>query len=340
LLVSKHLPALAGFLQGYEQAPIKKEDNMGRNVFLKSVIRQPIRTLVLVFLICVAAFAFVARAAEFVIVDQELNRLERLFSSIGVLSARNPSNFTVDHDVRQAAQVVAESQYIIFDDRRVFTQGVLHDLLNLSTSFTPGVPFMTPEFEIPGMSAMDHYIVASVLMEPTLVVHRAMPALMVILHVDEMYAGDPQFLFVGTREFVNDFGQTAIISARQEFFIRITEDEAERFRRGEFNPFSIRMGYSYLFRTTPWSPPIPWSADDHRVTWYIRPFDGDDGLGVRMVEDANWAGVYRPIPALFHERREENLNFYQSVNNEEENPPSYIDYSFTIKQVDSPTIIL
>jgi len=52
---------------------------MKKNILLKSVLRQPIRTLILLILIGAAAFAFVARASEFIVISGELNRVEAFY---------------------------------------------------------------------------------------------------------------------------------------------------------------------------------------------------------------------------------------------------------------------
>ncbi|HHY35335.1 MAG TPA: hypothetical protein GX510_06875, partial [Firmicutes bacterium] len=56
---------------------------MRKNVCLKSALRQPARTLVLVLLIGLISFAFVSKVAEYLVVNRETDRLAGYYRSIG-----------------------------------------------------------------------------------------------------------------------------------------------------------------------------------------------------------------------------------------------------------------
>lgn len=58
---------------------------MIKNVCLKSALRQPARTLVLVPLSGLISFAFVSKVVEYLVVNRETDRLTGYYRSIGTL---------------------------------------------------------------------------------------------------------------------------------------------------------------------------------------------------------------------------------------------------------------
>ena len=60
---------------------------MRTNVFLRSTRRQPLKAAVILFVVGAVTFAFVARAAEYLLVRQETERLSGYYSAVGALTA-------------------------------------------------------------------------------------------------------------------------------------------------------------------------------------------------------------------------------------------------------------
>ena len=60
---------------------------MRTNVFLRSTHRQPLKAAVILFVVGAVTFAFVARAAEYLLVRQETERLSGYYSAVGALTA-------------------------------------------------------------------------------------------------------------------------------------------------------------------------------------------------------------------------------------------------------------
>ncbi|MCL2349886.1 MAG: hypothetical protein FWC67_00250, partial [Defluviitaleaceae bacterium] len=133
---------------------------MKQNIFLKSVLRQPVRTALLATLMLIASFAFVARVAEYIVVNEEIDRIEGFYNAIGVLSPINPQDFTTGHDITQAAQVVADSPLVAFADVRNFAQGIMHESTNVITQFV-GRDYFVPGAEGIDINTMEHYILAT-----------------------------------------------------------------------------------------------------------------------------------------------------------------------------------
>jgi hypothetical protein len=57
--------------------------NIRNNLFLKSTFRRPVRSLILFLLIAAAAFGFVLRAAEFVVVRDRIFEIAGFYRTIG-----------------------------------------------------------------------------------------------------------------------------------------------------------------------------------------------------------------------------------------------------------------
>ena len=289
---------------------------MRKNVFFKSVLRQPVRTLLLVVLLGIAAFAFVARFTEFVIVNDAINRIEGFYRSIGVLSPISPVDITTGHDVSRAADIVGASRYVAFDDRRVFTQGVLHGRTNTATTLVP-FNFMNPVLEGLSVTALDHYFIGTVSRPLHYDIRNIGGQYMFIFNiaVDELIVGDPGVLFAGDREFVNERGQVAVITSRRNFYFYVTPEEAALYRQGLFDPtFGIETGQTYLFRATPrdrsWGGNIAQS-------WSLRPIVGTDGLGSHFRHIGYFPGFgdsYSRENTIFAEHRSSNFIVAANVN--------------------------
>jgi ABC-type lipoprotein release transport system permease subunit len=96
-------------------------------VFLKSIVRQPIFTILLIILLGLISFAFIGKAAEYLVVERETNRLGGYYRSIGTLSG---SSGEEQEDLSAGATLVRENPYLAFEDNRKASQGVMKDIWN------------------------------------------------------------------------------------------------------------------------------------------------------------------------------------------------------------------
>lgn len=99
---------------------------MKNNICLKSTMRQTIRSLLLLLLIGLISFAFSARAAQFILIRQETARLGTYYRSIGTLQ----NTASDDGNCIAGANLIADSKYLDFEDRRRSCSGVLQGLYN------------------------------------------------------------------------------------------------------------------------------------------------------------------------------------------------------------------
>jgi len=132
---------------------------MIKNIFLKSKLRQPVRNIILVMLIGIAAFAFVSRVAEYAIVRGEILRIEERYRSIGYLQHRDfvptpPAWGQLlpplrDVNAIPAAEIISRSPHILREDRRQFIQGILPEGMSNTNFYTFANPIL-------GIRAIDY----------------------------------------------------------------------------------------------------------------------------------------------------------------------------------------
>ena len=95
---------------------------MRKNVFIKSSLRQPLRSFLLFLLVGLASFAFVLRFVEMTAVDRHIHTIAAHYRSIGFLQGS-----TDFFDVSVGAVVLSDSPHVAFEDRRRQVEGILHD---------------------------------------------------------------------------------------------------------------------------------------------------------------------------------------------------------------------
>lgn len=115
---------------------------MGKNVNLKSTIRQPFRAILLFGLLGLISFAFVSRAAEYLIVQRETDRLGTYYRAIGSLEPLDLDNYTID--VSEAAALVVQSPYVDYADIRQVSSGELIGLYNADVDGALNIDFGDP----------------------------------------------------------------------------------------------------------------------------------------------------------------------------------------------------
>ncbi|MCL2572727.1 MAG: ABC transporter permease [Defluviitaleaceae bacterium] len=109
---------------------------MRKNIFLKSMLRQPMRTGLLVLLIALASFAFFLRTVEFVAVRAEIRALEGNFRTIGTVQADD-----YWADASAVADILENSSFVRYVDRMLGIEGIL---LNMHSPDLGGRPIEEP----------------------------------------------------------------------------------------------------------------------------------------------------------------------------------------------------
>jgi len=272
-------------------------------------VRQPIRTIILSILVAAAAFAFVARATEFIVVQAEIARIEAFYRAVGILTPTSFTNFTTDHDVTRALDLIERHRNVAISDNRRFTQGVMSDINNLVIQhqqeyFNPGLN----QLDVP---VMDHYFIGNLIRRPVLSVQHDNFVILVEIHVQELWVGDSRVLREGDTVFTNEWGQTTTLRSRYMMRLLITPEEAQAFSDGTWSPFydvywtddSGGFGTNRtLFRATPTFIRTPGPDPFHGWVWHLRGIIGDDGIYMDL-ENHNprpFMGVYDPRYIVSH----------------------------------------
>ena len=111
---------------------------MHKNVLLRSMLRQRMRTVVLVLLIASASFSFVLRAAEYTIITDRINTIGGFYRSIGFLLYTGHSHVLVPDNVFAGAEIIRRSPLVEFEDRRRGFSGVLRNMQNADIQHSGG----------------------------------------------------------------------------------------------------------------------------------------------------------------------------------------------------------
>ena len=282
---------------------------MKKNVFLKSVLRQPIRAFILSILIAAAAFAFVARATEFIIVSDELTRIEAFYRSVGILSPTRFDNFTTDHDVTRALDTIESNRHVAISDTRNFTQGVLTDMLNLASQpvhFT--IPYFNPVLHGVDIGMSDLFFIATLIDTPRLWPGPGHAEMVFMLNLEELILGDPTIIRIGDRIFTNERGQTINLLGNELMRLYLTEAERSLIEAGLWNPFGdLQAGDTALLRVT---PRYDGGGPRAMILWHVRSLVGTDGFRRTWYDSAQFGILYRLMPVERVRSHTDDLVFY------------------------------
>ena len=111
---------------------------MRKNVFLKSTVRQLVRTILLAVLIGIASFFFVSRVVEYQIVTSETERIGGHYRSIGFFAPIEPTDET---DLTEVVEIISESPYFAFGDHNRYVFSSLNHMKNADLERSDGYFF-------------------------------------------------------------------------------------------------------------------------------------------------------------------------------------------------------
>ena len=245
-----------------------------KNIFIKSILRQPLRTMLLILLIAVTSFSFVMRGAEYIIINERVNEVSGFFRAVGQLNYTGSSWYHAD--VGQAAEVVSESSYVAFSDRRRTVEAILMDMPN--TNVDGQWIRMVGRL---GLTPLDAFFYG------TLIDIRHAddyPYIVLYVEVDSVLRGHPETIQVGQTLAVHYFmdstemqtGQTAIdgMQIGERYFLRGVHYGRWEARESEW-PFNFfdrfvmhpisEVTYDALFRSFP-----------RAGVWYVTANHGED----------------------------------------------------------------
>ena len=101
-----------------------KNMHAGPNVFLKSTLRQPVKTALLLAVMALITFAFVSRGAEYLLVKQETERMGSYYRSIGTLQSATGNKWA---DTTEAVAYLEENASVQTVQTVEYTSAVIQD---------------------------------------------------------------------------------------------------------------------------------------------------------------------------------------------------------------------
>ena len=192
---------------------------MRKNVYTKSILRKPLHSLILAFLLFAATFGFVLRAVEFLTVRDQIFSIATYYQSIGFLS----SSHELD-DVGIGADFLENSPYIEFVDRRRTVEGFLQDLLNSAVADPHGNLLTLRRMGHPIPEAHDAFFYGELIDK----IERVSGGWHLILSVDDVLVGYPEHVVAGQSDLRVNFD----LEVGHEFAIDGLEIGERYFLRG------------------------------------------------------------------------------------------------------------
>ncbi len=167
------------------------------NVFLKSSLRQPIRSLLLLVLFGLITFGFITKAVQFVLIQRETGVLGSYYRSIGTLeNIEDP----VLGDISAGIDLISTSPYFAYGDRRELVSGVMSQFYgeNLKLTNSAGVTRDFPEERWPNVHMTDMYFIGELTLKEEVVAENGKSlGYYLDFHIDTLFAGHPDYIAEG-----------------------------------------------------------------------------------------------------------------------------------------------
>ena len=128
-----------------------------KNVYIRTAIRKPFQTGLLMLLVAAVAFGVVMRVIEYQIAREEVKRIEDFYPAVGHLTFQGELENWDDELRYYILDTIAESQYVKSEDRRRAVTGVMRDIQNANY-----VGWSQSLYEQKGVYYMDVYMYATV----------------------------------------------------------------------------------------------------------------------------------------------------------------------------------
>jgi len=261
---------------------------MKKNVYTKSVLRQPVYSLILGFLLLVATFGFVLRSIEFFTVREQIYAISDYFESIGFIRG-----ITAFDDVNAGADFLEHSPYIGIADRRRVVEGVLQDVLNSATADPWGV-HSSRNAEILGVEIQEGPKDVFFYGELTNKVEsRQGQRWILTLNVDDVVIGYPEY----------------VVAGQSDLQILFNVEDGN-----EFVMDSLEIGGRYLFRVLLTDTPsgrMP-SVGDPGNTFHMQPLY-PDGLWYLHVPAGETVDLMNPELTMLAEEIETLQHYHHIV---------------------------
>ena len=164
-------------------------------IYLKSVLRQPAQSLLLLLLIGLLSAAFTTRTVEYILVQRETARLGAYYRAIGSLQSTNPE----EYNYAAGANLIADSKYVALEDRRRSCSAVLHGLYNADIDGRSSDGYEKTPLDF-GLHNSDVFVYGEVLTAPSpQKIGEEYEAYQFQFRVDRVEAGYPEYVSEGKK---------------------------------------------------------------------------------------------------------------------------------------------
>lgn len=166
---------------------------MRNRIYLKSTLRQPLRSVLFLLLVGLLSAAFTVRTVEYVLIQRETARLGAYYRAIGSLQRTSRE----DYNYAEGANLIANSKYVALEDRRRSCSGVLQGMYNGDVRGSLSDGYEASEYDF-GIHNSDVFIYGELLGTPALFKIGGQPegeeheAYQFQLRVDQVEAGYPE----------------------------------------------------------------------------------------------------------------------------------------------------
>ena len=198
------------------------------NVFLKSTLRQPVRSFLLMVLFGLITFGFITKAVQFILIQRETGVLGSYYRSIGTLeNIEDP----ILGDISAGIDLIQTSPYFNYGDRREIVSGVMSNMYGRNLSLSNGVAITSryPEEQWPNVHMADMLFIGELIQKEEIVTESGKSlGYYLDFHVDTLFAGHPDYVTEGRTikfKFISEDYPSSIplideMAVGQRYFIR------------------------------------------------------------------------------------------------------------------------
>ena len=230
-----------------------------KNVYTKSMLRKPLHSLILVFLLFIATFGFVLRSVEYLTVRDQIFSISNYYQSIGFLNGDNEF-----YDVSKGADFLENNRYIEMADQRRGVEAVLQqEMLNAEVDWRN---FVWMDLDGAQINFLEHdeifrrdaFFYAELIekMEYSTDAFYPTSAWRLILAVDEVLVGYPEHVVAGQVKLQMDFS----LEESDASAIANMEIGERYLLRGAFNPVAPTcvdyLDTNPMQAISPWTPTV------------------------------------------------------------------------------------
>lgn len=234
------------------------------NIFLKSTLRQPFRSFLLLVLFGLITFGFITKAVQFILIQRETGVLGSYYRSIGTLeNIEDP----ILGDISAGVDLIRTSPYFAYGDRREIVSGVMSQIFvpNNRISNSASLTSAYPENQWPNVHMTDVWFIGELTQKEEVVTESGKSlGYYLDFHIDTLFSGHPDYVTEGRTikyNFISEDYPDSIplideMSVGQRYFVHGWENLGGKTFRLFDNMFEIK--------------PL-----DDKQLWYIQLGDGE-----------------------------------------------------------------